>query len=316
VLPVFKSAGPTSHDVVDMARRALGERRIGHTGTLDPMAEGLLLLCVGQTTRLQQYLMRWEKTYRGQIRLGFSTDTYDSEGDPIDPQGAPPTLDRSVLDRLENRFGGTISQLPPPYSAKKVAGKKLYELARRGEQAAVEPKSVTVHDISLETLKTDLLEVVVKTSTGFYVRTLAHDLGLEIGCGAHLHQLCREAIGPYEAATAIPQSALERAETPEEIIQHPAWIEIDNVSLPAPDVSLNAAATERFVHGQEVIVFRAGSESLQTGSEIVVRGPDRRLLGIGQVQTVLARGRTVSLRPVAVLQPRPAVPTVAREGTS
>jgi tRNA pseudouridine55 synthase len=299
-----------------MARRALGERRIGHTGTLDPMAEGLLLLCVGQATRLQQYLMRWEKTYRGQVKLGYATETYDSEGDPIDPRGEPPTLDRSELDRLEQRFGGKIAQVPPPYSAKKVAGKKLYELARSGQQATVEPKQVTVHEISLEAREPDLLEVVVKTSTGFYVRTLAHDLGLQIGCGAHLSQLCREAVGPYTAAEAIPQRVLEDAADAEEIIHHPAWKAIDDVSLPAPDVTLNAAATERFEHGQEVIVFRSGSESLESGSEIVVRGPDHSLLGIGQVQAVLARGRTVSLRPVAVLQTGRAVPSVARGGTS
>jgi tRNA pseudouridine55 synthase len=149
LLPVFKKAGPTSHDVVDMARKALRERRIGHTGTLDPMAEGLLLLCVGQATRLQQFLLRWDKTYHGETKLGWATTTYDGEGEIQDPQGEPPQISQETLDRLETQFSGEIQQVPPPYSAKKVAGKKLYELARRGEQVIPEPKTVTVHNFSL-----------------------------------------------------------------------------------------------------------------------------------------------------------------------
>jgi tRNA pseudouridine55 synthase len=124
LLPVFKKAGPTSHDVVDMARKALRERRIGHTGTLDPMAEGLLLLCIGQATRLQQFLLQWDKIYRGKVLLGNATTTYDREGDAIDPHGEPPALDRAALDSLEGQFKGEILQLPPPYSAKKVGGRK------------------------------------------------------------------------------------------------------------------------------------------------------------------------------------------------
>lgn len=302
LLPVYKSAGPTSHDVVDMARKALGERRIGHTGTLDPMAEGLLLLCVGQATRLQQYLMRWDKTYRGEIQLGYSTTTYDSEGDPMDPQGEPPELDRERLDQLERRFTGVIEQLPPPYSAKKVAGKRLYELARNGLQAEVEPKTVTVRSLRLEPTAASLLTVDATTSTGFYVRTLAHDLGLEIGCGAYLRQLCRTEIGPYAADDALQQKSLEEATDPMTIVNSPAWIPIAQAKLPFPDVSLNAEATKRFVHGQEVIVFRSGTNPLHSGCEVLVRGPDEQLLGVGIVQAVLARGRTVSLRPASVLQ--------------
>jgi tRNA pseudouridine55 synthase len=316
VLPVYKNAGPTSHDVVDMARRALRERRIGHTGTLDPMAEGLLLLCIGQAARLQQYLMRWEKSYRGQLRLGNATTTYDIEGKRMDPQGDPPSLDRSELDRLERLFKGVITQVPPPYSAKKVAGKKLYELARSGQQPTVEPKQVTVHDLRLVPVEPDLLTIDVKASTGFYVRTLAHDLGIEIGCGAHLHHLCRAAIGPYVATDALAQQTLETVDRPESIIDGPAWIPIDEVTLPFPAVALNTSATERFVHGQEVIVFRAGQEPLQSGSEVAVRDPGDQLLGVGTVQAVLARGRTVSLRPTVVLQRSRVQSTVARGETS
>ena len=123
LLPVIKEAGPTSHDVVDMARRALKERRIGHTGTLDPMAEGLLLLCVGHATRLQQYLLGWPKTYHGVVRLGFATTTYDREGEEAEPRGEAPVCDSDVLAGLQERFSGTFDQVPPPYSAKKVDGR-------------------------------------------------------------------------------------------------------------------------------------------------------------------------------------------------
>jgi tRNA pseudouridine55 synthase len=313
---VCKTVGPTSHDVVDMARRALGERRIGHTGTLDPMAEGLLLLCVGQATRLQQYLMRWEKAYRGEIRLGYATTTYEGEGAPADPRGTPPELDPSTLRRLEQRFTGMVQQIPPPYSAKKVAGKKLYEFARDGQHLVVDAKQVTVHELHLEQVERDLLGVEVRTSTGLYVRTLAHDLGTEIGCGAHLHRLCRVAIGPYSTAAALPQRLLDDAETAAEITGHPLWIPLDRIALPFPGVSLNAAATERFVHGQEVIVFRNGREPLASGSEVASFGPDGQLLGVGQVQAVLARGRTVSLSPAVVLPRGPAEPTIAKGETS
>jgi tRNA pseudouridine55 synthase len=324
LLPVLKSSGPTSHDVVDIARKALHERRIGHTGTLDPMAEGLLLLCVGQATRLQRYLMNWPKTYEGEIRLGHATATYDREGDPMDPRGAVPDLDRGVLNRLEQRFTGTIRQVPPPYSAKKVAGKKLYELARGGQTMTVEPKTVTVHDLSLELTQQDVVKVRVTTSTGFYVRSLAHDVGVQIGCGAFLDQLRRVSIGPFTLVGALEQRALEEATDPADIIDGPAWIPLDRIALPFPSVDLNRGSAERFVHGQEVVVFRSQGEPVEADSEVAVRGPSARLLGIGQVQNVLARGRTIGLRPRVVLQANVETPgtrmdtgpTVATEETS
>ncbi|HOC41760.1 MAG TPA: tRNA pseudouridine(55) synthase TruB [Thermoanaerobaculales bacterium] len=308
LLLVAKRQGPTSHDVVDMARRALGERRIGHTGTLDPMAEGLLMLCVGQATRLQQFLVRWQKTYRGQIRLGHATTTYDGEGEPADPRGAVPALDRDALARLEARFAGEIEQAPPPYSAKKIGGKRMYELARSGHPAVAEPKAVTVHALSLNCLDRDLLGVQVTVSSGFYVRSLAHDVGAELGCGGYLDRLQRVSIGPYSLETAIPQSALEAAAGPQPVLDHPGWIAIDRITLPFAEVQLNRGATERFAHGQDVVVLRSGGGPLAVDSEVVVRSPGGRLLGVAVVQSVLARGRTVGLRPSMVLQPTEAPP--------
>ena len=302
LLPVFKESGPTSHDVVDMGRKALGERRVGHTGTLDPMAEGLLMLCVGQATRLQRFLMLWEKTYQGCIRLGHATTTYDAEGDPMDPRGEIPELTRDALAPLEDAFTGRIDQVPPPYSAKKVDGKKLYELARKGRVTTVEPKTVTVHRLSLENRKPGELDVEVTSSTGFYVRSLAHDLGVELGCGGHLDHLRRIAIGPYRLDDAIRQQDLQAATDPEQIIGHPAWIPLDRIVLPFPVIQLNRGATDRFVHGQEVVAFTSGGENYSAGSGVTVRSPDGTLLGVGTVQSVLARGRTIGLQPSTVLQ--------------
>ena len=299
LLPVFKKAGPTSHDVVDMARKALRERRIGHTGTLDPMAEGLLLLCVGQATRLQQFLLGWDKTYRGEIHLGHATTTYDGEGEEMDPRGEPSELDRETLDRLETRFSGEIEQVPPPYSAKKVDGKKLYELARSGEVVKPEPKLVTVHNLDLRADAPDRLSVDATTSTGFYVRSLAHDIGCALGCGGYLHHLHRVAIGPYTAAGAIAQETLQES-TADEIIGGDVWIPLERASLPFPEIELNSTAADRFVHGQEVVIFKSGDESLTVESKIMVRGPGGRLLGIGTVRAVLARGRTINIAPAMV----------------
>ena len=300
LLPVYKKAGPTSHDVVDMARKALGERRIGHTGTLDPLAEGLLLLCVGQATRLQQFLLKWDKRYQGEIRLGHATTTYDSEGEATGPQVEPPALDEDVIARLTAQFSGVIDQVPPPYSAKKVQGKKLYELARNGEEIHLEPKTVRVEEISMQAKAPNVLAVDATTSTGFYVRSLAHDVGIELGCGGYLQHLHRASIGPYTAAEAFTQDALQAAETPEDVIGSSAWVPIESISLPFAEIELNSAAAERFVNGQEIIVFNPGQTEVENGANVVIRSADKRLLGIGTVRAVLARGRTLNIAPEMV----------------
>jgi len=301
LLPVFKEAGPTSHDVVDKARRALKERRIGHTGTLDPMAEGVLLLCIGHATRLQQYLLGWLKTYHGIVRLGFATTTYDREGEATDPRGDVPTIDGEVLGDLEQRFSGTFDQVPPLYSAKKVDGKKAYEIARSGQTVEIEAKSVTVHSLSLESSNENEIDLTVEASTGFYVRSLAHDIGGSLGCGGYLHHLRRLAIGPYTIENALPQEALEKAKDPAEILESDSWVPLEKSLLPYPEITINAAAADRFVHGQEVVVFRTGSDAVEPEDRVVVRAADGGLIGIGSVQAVLARGRTLNVHPAMVL---------------
>ena len=191
--------------------------------------------------------------------------------------------------------------MPPPYSAKKIAGKKLYELARSGEKVTPEPKTVVVHDLQLESAAPDRLLVEAKTSSGFYVRSLAHDIGTALGCGGHLHHLLRSAIGPYSADRALPQETLQAAEDPSDITGSDSWIPISEVELPFPGVELNSTAANRFVHGQEVVVFRSAVGDLAKDSSVVVRTADKSLLGIGTVRAVLARGRTLNIAPSMVL---------------
>jgi tRNA pseudouridine55 synthase len=293
LLLVDKPAGPTSHDVVQAARRALRERRIGHTGTLDPAATGLLLLCVGKATRLQQYLLAWPKTYCGEIRLGFATATYDAEGEPLAEPLPVPELPAALLAELTARFSGELAQLPPPYSAKKAAGRKFYELARAGEEVPLEPKQVTVHSLALEQIAADRIAFEVSCSSGTYVRSLAHDLGQALGCGGHLAKLRRTRIGPWEVERAVAGEVL--AQRPREIDER-AFVALSERVLPVPEVTLNPVALDHFVHGQEVVVREIG-EAPAVGGQVVVRDRNGELAGIGVALSVLPRARTATVAP-------------------
>lgn len=300
LLPVAKNTGPTSHDIVDIARRSLRERRIGHTGTLDPMAQGLLLLCVGKATRLQQYLLGWEKEYRGEIRLGWSTDTYDTEGEATTPKVKPPEISSGQLSRLQEKYSGDFEQLPPAYSAKKIGGKKAYELARKGEDVPVQAHAVHVHSLSITQTTQELLSVRMSVASGFYVRSLAHDIGKALGCGAHLCKLERLRIGPFKTENAISQAELEAVRQPEEIIEGERWIRLEKAPLPFPTLEINPGAAERFINGQEIVALR--NSDLETAKDEYLGVACRsRLLGVGRVQHVLARGRTLGIRPSLVL---------------
>lgn len=296
-LLVDKPAGPTSHDVVQAARRALRERRIGHTGTLDPAATGLLLLCIGKATRLQSFMLTWEKTYEGEIALGVATTTYDTEGEPLGPPRPVPALDEARLAELVARFSGTIEQLPPPYSAKKLAGRKLYELARAGEEVPLEPKTVTVHELRLEPSTPERLRFAVTCSSGTYVRSLAHDMGEMLGCGGHLASLRRVRIGPWRVGDAAGGEAL--ANRPEEI-PPTAWVSLRDARLPFGEVALNPTALSHFAHGQEVVV-REVEGSFPVGGQVAVRDRTGELVGIGVAAAFMPRARTLTVAPRMVL---------------
>lgn len=302
LLPVAKRNGPTSHDIVDLARKALRERRIGHTGTLDPMAEGLLLLCVGKATRLQQYLLNWEKEYLGQIRLGWATDTYDTEGVATTERREAPDITEEDLRILETEFSGRYEQRPPVYSAKKIRGKKAYELARKGEEVKVDPREVHVHSLRISREDRENLIVRLTVSSGFYVRSLADDIGRRLGCGGHLRRLERLRIGPFGISEALPQVDLENAENPAAIIDSDWWIPLERAPLPFETLNINPGAASSFANGQEIIVMEKTQTEHRVGGFLGI-ACEGQLLGIGTIQNILARGRTLGIRPSLVLNP-------------
>ena len=212
VLVVDKPRGLTSHDVVARLRRALGIRRIGHIGTLDPMATGVLPLVVGRATRLASLLSKGTKTYDAVILLGVVTDTYDVTGTPTSPPDGTrrtPDLTRGQVAEALERFRGTFSQQPPPFSAKKVKGVPAYRLARQRRPVELTPVNVTVHDLDLLELEGDRARCRVVCEPGFYMRALAHDLGTALACGACLETLRRERSGPFGLGSAVPIDVLE-----------------------------------------------------------------------------------------------------------
>jgi tRNA pseudouridine55 synthase len=213
VLVVDKPIGLTSHDVVQIIRRGTGIRRAGHTGTLDPRASGVLVILIGPAVRLSEYVSASDKRYQATIRLGSSTDTYDSEGDITDfsPSEVLDEITEEQFNEILQQFVGEIEQVPPPYSAVKVKGRKAYEMAREGEEVDLEPRMINVY--SLEILEWAPPEAVIDVycSSGTYVRSLANDLGKALGTGAHLIGLRRTKSGRFTLRDAVPLRRLQEA---------------------------------------------------------------------------------------------------------
>lgn len=216
LLNINKPSGITSFGVVWQARRILQARKVGHCGTLDPLAEGILLVLFGKATRLQQQFMSMPKTYRTQLLLGTTTDTGDISG-KITSQKEVPHLPSETLNNIFNQFKGEIEQIPPMYSALKYGGKKLYELARTGIEVPRLPRKITIYSIELISCVHPYLDIRVSCSRGTYVRTLAEDIGKKIGCGATVNKLCREAVGHFTIASAIDGTKLTNM-TKEELL--------------------------------------------------------------------------------------------------
>lgn len=204
ILLVDKPAGITSHDVVDIIRRDSGIKKVGHAGTLDPMATGLLIMLLGSFTKRSIHFSGYDKEYEAALRLGAATDTGDKEGRVIWEKDLS-LFEEGLkgLERVFESFKGDISQLPPMFSAKKIKGKKLYELARKGIVVKREPRTVSIKDIKILDISLPEVKFHVRCSKGTYIRQLAHDIGEKIGCGAHLTALRRTKIGPYCLKNAV-----------------------------------------------------------------------------------------------------------------
>jgi tRNA pseudouridine55 synthase len=250
LLVLDKSAGMTSHDVVAIVRRATGERSIGHLGTLDPMATGVLPMLLGKYTRLAQFYSRADKSYTGTIRFGYSTDSFDADG-VQDSDAKRLTQSLEQLRELVARFHGTLEQVPPVFSAKKINGVPAHKLARTGQPVPVKPVQITVHRFVLTELTDEVASFEVRISAGGYIRSLAHELGLAAGCGAHLASLRRTQAGDFTLADAITVERLKElagdTAAIEALLPHPRTL------LPEmPSVTADEQLAGRLRNGMQV----------------------------------------------------------------
>ncbi len=246
VLVVDKPEGITSHDVVARVRRLLGIRQVGHFGTLDPFATGVLPVSVGKATRFAQFYLKSRKAYEGCIRFGFSTDTYDSTGKQ-NSEIAPVVLDPAGLERLFREYTGRLMQTPPPFSAKRVGGVRAYELARRQKPVALTPVAVEIYALELLEVAGDCVRFAVECSGGTYVRSLAHDMGQRVGCGAHLAGLRRTGVAEFKDSRSVTLDRLAEA------------VEQDNVqTCLVPLEALLPDFPELVVRGREEVSVQHG----------------------------------------------------------
>jgi tRNA pseudouridine55 synthase len=249
VLVIDKPAGMTSHDVVARVRKLLGERAVGHLGTLDPMATGVLPLVLGRMTRLAQFYTDSEKEYEGEFRFGFATDTYDAEGEPAGTP-VPVTCGLEQIREAARQFTGVIKQMPPPFSAKKIAGVPAYKLARKKREVTLEPVQVEIKELEIFSFEHDRAAFRARVASGTYLRSVAHDLGRVLGCGGHLARLRRTAVGEFTLAEARTLEQVEQAVQAgkqDELAVHPRRI------LPKfPAVTATEEAAARIRHGHTV----------------------------------------------------------------
>jgi tRNA pseudouridine55 synthase len=289
VLLIDKPRGPTSHDVVARLRRTTGERSVGHTGTLDPLATGLLPLVLGRATRLASFLTGGDKTYEATIRLGFATDTDDAEGRQVGEASAAWPRD-DAIDRALDEFRGTFEQVPPNHSAKKIGGRKAYDLARRVQAVDLKAVTVTVRSLERTTRADDLVTIRLTTSAGFYVRALARDLGRRLACGGHLAALRRTQSGTFSLTAAI---GLDEAERLGQDVAQRLVAPAD--ALPDfPAVHVTDLGWQRAVHGNALGPQHLAGRWVPVGSKVRILRPDGVLLA-------LAESRGGALHPVVVL---------------
>ena len=300
---VDKDTGPTSHDVVARLRRNLGGVKTGHFGTLDPLASGLLLVAVGKATRFNPFYSALDKSYEGRIRLGFATDTFDAEGRPASPPAErlpePEAIRAALLSVRE-----TTAQTPPPFSAKKFAGKPLYRYARAGHALQVDAVPIVIRTLEGRFDEPPFIDFSVQCSSGTYIRSLAHDLGRALGCGAHLASLRRTRIGDFSVSEARSLAEVEgriEAGRIDDVL-----IALDALLPGLPEIVLDAEGVRRVADGRSVpddrILSRRPARSLQAGAnETAFRLSDEsgRLVAVARLEAL-----SESLAPFIVLIPR------------
>jgi len=286
---VNKNRGPTSHDVVDVARRALGTRRVGHAGTLDPAAHGVLLILFGRVTRLARFFGGYKKQYRAIVKLGAETSTGDDEGEVLYKRGVPADA-YDALAAVARSFVGEIAQEVPAFSAVKRGGEPLYRKARRGEDVVAPTRAVTVYRLDVESVEPPTFTAFVECGGGTYVRALARDIGRKLGVGGYLVDLTRLAVGSFALADALPQDRLASA-APDEIFAAPHFTAAAELLPELAAAGLSSAQVADVVHGR----FVPAPGNVRPGDAVRLLAPDGGLVGIG----VAAEGGRV--KPDAVL---------------
>jgi tRNA pseudouridine55 synthase len=270
-LVIDKPQGRTSHDVVDAARRILGFRQIGHLGTLDPLATGVLVLLLGRATRLAQFYAGRRKRYTSTFRFGFATDTYDADGTPLGPDSAP-VLDQTEIERLAAARVGRFPQMPPPYSAKKIHGRPAHELARKNKPVELKTVEIEVYDFRVTEVAGALAKFSIECAAGTYIRALAHDMGAAVGCGAHLAEIVRTAVGEFTLDQAAKLEDLERAAAEGDLARY--VIPLERLLPELPSVTVAPLLEQRVRHGSKFTVQLA---QIQPGRVSAAQGATAEL---------------------------------------
>ncbi|HET9314622.1 MAG TPA: tRNA pseudouridine(55) synthase TruB [Vicinamibacteria bacterium] len=286
MLVVDKPSGPTSHDVVDHVRRRLGQRRVGHTGTLDPFATGVLPVCLGHATRLARFFTEGEKEYRASIRLGFATTTDDLTGEPLH-EPRPIAVEDDALRVACRALVGTLAQVPPAYSAKRVGGRRLYDLARAGQAVERAAVPVTVHAFDLLAPDGDRLEVEVRCAPGTYVRSLARDLGAALGIGAHLTALRRTRSGGFGLDVAVPLDDVDAGRV----------LPMEALLTEWPAVRLTARGREAVGHGRDITRDLATDDWPAAAPHVRLLDADARLVAVGVPRAGSTEGSDLAFPP-------------------
>lgn len=306
VLNINKPAGITSHDVVDAVRKILRIRKVGHTGTLDPQATGVLPICVGRATKISQFLLAADKEYQIIMRLGVATDTQDASGKVIE-EGPYQEITREYFLTVLERFTGEIEQIPPMFSAKKQGGVRLYQLARKGEEVAREARQVRILALDLLDFQPPLVTLRVHCSKGTYARALCHDMGKELGCGAHLYQLCRLRTGNFALGQAITLENLKEAVAAGSL--EAVLVPIQEALSHMPEVLINPRSGRKIANGAAIPagVVVSYPDGVMADTLVRVLGYKRKLLSVAKTLQSSEEFRSmkpglIALKPVRVIK--------------
>ncbi len=311
-LVIHKPRGKTSHDVVDAVRRIVGFRQIGHLGTLDPLGTGVLVLLLGRATRLAQFYAGRRKRYECAVRFGFATDTYDADGIPLGPDTAP-VLDRAEIERSAAQVIGRFLQMPPPFSAKKVHGRPAHELARKNKPVELKPVEVEVYEFRVTSVEGSLARFVIECAPGTYIRSLAHEMGAKLACGAHLAEIVRTAVGEFTLDQAVTLEELDQAGKNGKLAE---WIlPLERLLPNLPRVTVLPIIERRVRHGTRFNVLLAhvqpGRVSAAQGAPAELDSGDwrpARLRVFNQQDKLIAIAEAIvprTYQPVVVLDAEP-----------